>query len=98
VTAVTAGDSFAYRVSRENEATGGYESGVIAHGPQAALLAESFISALRHWALHHRRRGSATFRYLPGKTAPGPVPPGSIAKRHGVLAISWEQHLAAATA
>ncbi len=92
VTAVTAGDSFAYRVSRENETTGGYESGVIAHGPQAAPLAESFISSLRHWALHHRRRGTATFRYLPGKTGPMPAPPSSIAKRHGLLAISWEAH------
>jgi protein-L-isoaspartate(D-aspartate) O-methyltransferase len=91
VTALITGDSFAYRVKRANESTGGYESGVIAHGPQAGRLAGQYTDVLRQWARDYHRRGAALFRYLPRDAAPVPLPDGAIAKRHGVVTISWHQ-------
>lgn len=73
VPALVSENSIAYRTGRENEESGGFESGVIAHGPQAEALADQYAQLLRHWAEHHRRRGAATFRYLPGP-APSPFP------------------------
>jgi len=89
VTAMITSDSFAYRVRRADESAGGYESGVIAHGPQARALAEQYADALRQWARDHFHRGAAQFRYLPRDSAPVPLPEGAIAKRHGVITISW---------
>jgi protein-L-isoaspartate(D-aspartate) O-methyltransferase len=89
VTALITGDSFAYRVKRSNESTGGYESGVIAHGPQAEQLAGQYTDLLRQWARDYYHRGAAVFRYLPWDAAPVPLPYGAIVKRHGVLTISW---------
>jgi len=89
VTALIGDDSFAYRTRRPNEATGGFESGVIAHGPQAGALAEQYADLLRTWALNHRRRGAAVFRYLPAGAAPASLSEGTVAKRHGVVAVSW---------
>jgi protein-L-isoaspartate(D-aspartate) O-methyltransferase len=83
------GGSLAYRTRRENEATGGFESGVIAHGPHAGTLAGQYVDLLRRWARDHRRRGAATFRYLPHDTAPDPLPQGAVIKRHGVVTVSW---------
>src|ERR1700689_4435334 len=70
VTAVVSGGSFAYRVKRANESTGGYESGVVAHGPSARSLADHYTDALRQWARDYRRRGAALFRYQPAAAAP----------------------------
>lgn len=81
-------DSIAYRTRRENEDTGGFESGVVAHGPQAEALAEEYLSLLRRWAQDHRRRGAATIKFLPGP-APSTLPENSVLKRHGVVAVSW---------
>jgi protein-L-isoaspartate(D-aspartate) O-methyltransferase len=89
VTALIGDDSFAYRTRRPNESTGGYESGVIAHGPQAGSLAEQYADLLRRWARDHRRRGEALFRYLPKGTAPVPLPQGTVTKRHGAVTVSW---------
>lgn len=89
VTALIADDSFGYRVRRPNESTGGYESGVIAHGPQAESLTGQYTDVLRQWARDYCRRGAAHFRYLPRDAAPVPLPDGAIAKRHGVVTISW---------
>jgi protein-L-isoaspartate(D-aspartate) O-methyltransferase len=88
VPALVSEDSIAYRTRRQNEETGGFESGVIAHGPQAEVLAERYVSLLRDWAQDHRRRGAATFRYVPG---PGPsaLPQDAVVKRHGVVTVSW---------
>jgi protein-L-isoaspartate(D-aspartate) O-methyltransferase len=88
---VTAG-SIAYRTSRQvAEDPAAYESGVIAHGPQAGQAAEQLAALLRRWGRDYCRRGTALFRYLPGRTAPDPLPPGVIAvsKRHGVLTVTW---------
>lgn len=80
--------SIAYRTRRENKETGGFESGVIAHGPQAEMLANEYVALLRRWAQDHRRRGAATFRYLPG-TAPSPLPQDAVLKRHGIVTVAW---------
>ncbi len=85
-------DSIAYRTSRQiAEGPAAYESGVIAHGPQAAQVAEQLADLLRRWGRDYCRRGTALFRYLPGRTATGPLPRGAIAvvKRHGILTLAW---------
>ncbi|MEV4161892.1 hypothetical protein [Nonomuraea dietziae] len=83
------GGSFAYRTSRENEETGGHETGVIAHGPSAEQIAGRYVESLRRWGREHRRRGAATIRYLP-KSAAVPAPSsGLITKRHGAVVVSW---------
>jgi protein-L-isoaspartate(D-aspartate) O-methyltransferase len=89
VTALVDGGSLAYRTRRANESTGGFESGVIAHGPEAGALADQYLGLLRRWARDHRRRGAATFRYLPEGTAPDPLPQGAVIKRHGVVTVSY---------
>ncbi|MGW7463813.1 methyltransferase, FxLD system [Streptomyces xantholiticus] len=88
VPALVSDDSIAYRTRRENEDTGGFESGVIAHGPHAEFLAEEYVSLLRRWAADHRRRGAATFRYLPGP-APSPLPQDAVLRRHGIVTATW---------
>ncbi|MDX2531542.1 methyltransferase, FxLD system [Streptomyces scabiei] len=88
VSALVTEDSIAYRTRRDNEDTGGFESGVIAHGPQAEALADQYSELLRRWAEHHRRRGAATFRYLPGP-APTPLPQDAVLRRHGIVTASW---------
>ncbi len=88
VPALVSEDSIAYRTRRENEETGGYESGVVAHGPQAEALADEYAHLLRRWAHDHRRRGAATFRYLPGP-APSPLPQNAVPRRHGIVTATW---------
>jgi protein-L-isoaspartate(D-aspartate) O-methyltransferase len=88
VPALVSEDSIAYRTRRENEDTGGFESGVVAHGPQAEALADEYLTLLRRWAQDHRRRGAATIRFLPGP-APSTLPKNSVLKRHGIVAVSW---------
>lgn len=88
VPALVSEDSIAYRTRRENEETGGFESGVVAHGPQAEALADEYVGLLRRWAQDHRRRGAATIRYLPG-AAPSSLPQAAAVKRHGTVTATW---------
>ncbi|ARQ70648.1 methyltransferase, FxLD system [Streptomyces marincola] len=88
VPALVGRDSIAYRTRRENAGTGGFESGVIAHGPQAEALADQYTDLLRRWAQNHRRRGAATLRYLPGP-APTPLPEAAVPRRHGIVTATW---------
>ncbi|WP_405534701.1 methyltransferase, FxLD system [Streptomyces sp. NBC_00075] len=88
VPALVSEDSIAYRTRREDGDTEGFESGVVAHGPQAEALADQYVELLRRWAQKHRRRGAAEIRYLPGP-APSPLPRGAVQKRHGVVAVTW---------
>jgi Protein-L-isoaspartate carboxylmethyltransferase len=88
VPALVSEDSIAYRTRRENGETGGFESGVVAHGPQAEVLADQYLDLLRRWAQDYRRRGAATIRYVPGP-APSPLPQDTVLKRHGTVAASW---------
>ncbi len=83
------GGSFAYRTKRENENTGGWESGVFAYGPQAEAVAVRYVELLRRWAAKYRRRGAALIEYIPTNPG-GAAPTGWYApKRHGVVAVSW---------
>ncbi|KFF98029.1 protein-L-isoaspartate O-methyltransferase [Streptomyces scabiei] len=88
VAALVSKDSIAYRIRRVNEDTEGFESGVVAHGPQAEALADQYTELLRHWAQNHRRRGAATIRYLPGPSS-SPLPRHAVQKRHGALVATW---------
>lgn len=96
VPALVRGDSFAYRIKRADpDVVGGFESGVVAHGPAAEDLAAEYVELLRRWASDHRRRGAATIRYIPaGSGRAEPTEPAEstlpiIPKRHGAVAISW---------
>ncbi|MFF5264597.1 methyltransferase, FxLD system [Actinomadura viridis] len=89
VPALVSGGTLAYRTKRPNPQTGGYESGVFAHGPEAEVIAEHYVELLRRWARDHFRRGAARIRYL-SEAPNAPVPsPGLIAKRHGTVEVSW---------
>lgn len=89
VPVLISGDSFAYRTRRPNEETGGFESGVYAHGPSADEAANRYVELLRRWADRHHRRGAACIRYIP-KTAQASAPStGFIPKRHGAVVVSW---------
>ncbi|MDX6742930.1 methyltransferase, FxLD system [Actinocorallia sp. A-T 12471] len=90
VPALVRSGSIAYRTRRENEETGGFESGVIAHGPNAEEVAAEYIALLQRWATHHRRRGAAQIRYFPKTTGhPDDLAPQRIAKRSGAVEVSW---------
>jgi len=90
IPAILSGDSIAYRTSRQaGGSPGGYESGVIAHGPQAKVLAEDYADLLCRWARDYFRRQIAQFRYVPDGSAPDPVPPAAVVKRHGLLTVTW---------
>jgi len=90
VPALITDDSIAYRMARQvSENPASYESGVIAHGPQAQTLADQYADLLRRWADRYCRRGTALFRYSPGEPVPRPLPQGSVVKRHGVLTVTW---------
>ncbi|MBL7493718.1 methyltransferase, FxLD system [Frankia sp. AgB1.9] len=89
VTILVTEDSFAYRAKRASGSTGEYESGVIAHGPQAESLAKQYAEVLLRWSDAYRRRGAATFRYRPDAAGLGPLPTDAVAKRHGTVTVTW---------
>ena len=89
VPALIDGGSFAYRTKRPNEETGGFESGVFAHGPQAEALAARYVDLLCRWASDHRRRGAARIRYTPLRGGTAEPAPGIVAKRLGFVTVSW---------
>ncbi|WP_103502962.1 MULTISPECIES: methyltransferase, FxLD system [unclassified Streptomyces] len=89
VPALVSGGTIAYRTKRANEETGGFESGVFAHGPDATALAERYGELLRRWADDHRRRGAARIRYVPALAGTAQPSPGVVVKRHGAVQISW---------
>jgi protein-L-isoaspartate(D-aspartate) O-methyltransferase len=89
VTTLVSGDSLAYRMRRTNEPSGQEESGVIAHGPRARELADLYAQVLLHWSEGYRRRGAATFRYIPTDSAKDPLPERSVIKRHGAITVTW---------
>jgi protein-L-isoaspartate(D-aspartate) O-methyltransferase len=89
VPALIDGGSFAYRTKRANEETGGFESGVFAHGPDAETLAAQYVDLLRQWANNHHRRGAARIEYIPKAAGTAEPSPGLVAKQHGAVAVSW---------
>jgi protein-L-isoaspartate(D-aspartate) O-methyltransferase len=83
------GGSFDYRTKRAHEETGGFESGVFAHGPGAEGVAEQYIDLLRRWARDYRRCNAARIQYFP-KESDTPAPfVGLIQKRHGAVEATW---------
>ena len=90
VPAMISGGSIAYRTARQvSDDPARYESGVIAHGPQAETLSERYAAMLQRWAHSYCRRGTALFRYLPGGPVPDAPCPGAVPKRHGVVTVTW---------
>ncbi len=89
VTTLVSGDSLAYRVRRTNESSGEEESGVVAHGPRAQELADEYVAVLLRWSESYRRRGAATFRYIPAGSGKDPLPERSVIKRHGAVTVTW---------
>ncbi|MGH3566667.1 MAG: hypothetical protein ACRDRH_11670 [Pseudonocardia sp.] len=90
VPALISGGSFAYRTKRHNEATGGFESGVLAHGPEAEEVAAQYVDLLRRWASdHHRRRGAARIQHIPKTRYTADSSRGLLDKRHGAVAVTW---------
>ncbi|WP_435611351.1 methyltransferase, FxLD system [Streptomyces sp. C10-9-1] len=89
VPALVAGGSFAYRTKRPNEETGGFESGVFAHGPDAETVAARYAELLRRWAADHRRRGAARIRYVPMPEGAAEPSAKVVAKRLGAVEVSW---------
>lgn len=89
VPALVVGGSFAYWTKRPNEETGGFESGVLAHGPEAEAVAARYVELLRRWAFGHRRRGAARIRYVPMPENAAEPPAGVVAKRLGTVEVSW---------
>ncbi|WP_254885902.1 methyltransferase, FxLD system [Streptomyces sp. NA02950] len=89
VPALVVGGSFAYRTKRPNQETGGFESGVFAHGPDAEAVAARYIDLLRRWASEHQRRGAARIRYRPMPSGTAKPSQGIVAKQLGAVEISW---------
>ncbi|MGR3931724.1 methyltransferase, FxLD system [Streptomyces sp. BRA346] len=89
VPALVVGGSFAYRTKRPNEETGGFETGVFAHGPEAETVARRYVELLRRWASDHRRRGAARIRYVPMPAGAAEPSAEVVAKRLGAVEISW---------
>jgi protein-L-isoaspartate(D-aspartate) O-methyltransferase len=100
--ALVRGDTLAYRIKRENpETVSGFETGVLAHGPQAYHVGNELLAMIRAWAGSYYRRNAARITYHPN-THPSTADTAAdttadatgltgwhTTKRHGVLAISW---------
>ncbi|MEU2615398.1 methyltransferase, FxLD system [Micromonospora sp. NPDC007271] len=84
------GGSFAYRIKRENPQTvSGYETGVIAHGPEAEQVGGEVLAMIRTWAGRYYRRGAAHITYHPNTADTSDLTGWHTTKRHGVLAVAW---------
>lgn len=88
--ALVRGDTFAYRIKRENpETVSGFETGVLAHGPQAEQVGAELLNLIRAWAGRYYRRGAARITYRPNPADTSGLTGWHTTKRHGVLAIDW---------
>ncbi|MEU4594489.1 methyltransferase, FxLD system [Micromonospora aurantiaca (nom. illeg.)] len=88
--ALVRGDTFAYRIKRENpETISGFETGVIAHGPQAEQVGAELLNMIRAWAGRYYRRGAARITYHPNPADTSGLIGWHTTKRHGDLAIDW---------
>ena len=55
----------------------------------AEELAGQYAEILVRWSESYRRRGAATFRYIPADTARGTFPAHSVIKHHGAVKVTW---------
>jgi len=82
--------TFAYRIKRENPGTvSGYETGVIAHGPEAEQVGEELLSMIKDWAGDYYHRDAAQIAYYPNGGDTGDLTGWHTTKRHGVLSVTW---------
>ncbi len=88
--ALVRGGTFAYRIKRENPQTvSGFETGVIAHGPEAEQVGSELLAMIRAWAGGCYRRGAARITYHPKTAATSGLAGWHSTKRHGLLAVAW---------
>lgn len=88
--ALVRGDTLAYRIKRENPQTvSGYETGVVAHGPQAEQVGGELLDMIRAWAGSYYRRNAARITYHPNTADTSGLTGWHTTKRHGVLAVAW---------
>lgn len=88
--ALVRGGTIAYRVKRENsETVSGYETGVVAHGPEAEQVGGELLAMVRAWAGGYYRRNAAHIAYHPNTADTSSVTGWQTTKRHGVLAVAW---------
>lgn len=87
------GASFAYRTARPVEGTERYETGVIAHGPEAVAVADEYVELLRRWDRDFRhRRPAARIEVFPAATPTSDLPKGRrIEKAHSRAVVSWPE-------
>ncbi len=84
------GASFAYRTKRPIEGTEKFETGVIAHGPQAEAIADEYVELLRRWDRDLRGDAGARIEVFPAATPTTELPRGRIIeKAHTRLVVSW---------
>lgn len=85
------GASFAYRTARPVEGTERYETGVIAHGPEAETVADEYVELLRRWDRDLRdTRPGARIEVFPATTPTSELPEGRIVeKSHTRIVVSW---------
>lgn len=88
--ALVRGGTIAYRIKRENpETASGYETGVVAHGPEAEQVGGELLAMIRAWAGGYYRRNAAGITYRPNTADTGSLTGWHTTKRHGVLAVAW---------
>jgi protein-L-isoaspartate(D-aspartate) O-methyltransferase len=88
--ALVRGGSFAYRIKRESsETASGYETGVVAHGPEAEQVGDELLAMIRTWAGSYYRRNAATITYHPNSADTASLAEWHTTKRHGVLVVAW---------
>jgi protein-L-isoaspartate(D-aspartate) O-methyltransferase len=88
--ALVRGGTIAYRIKRENpETVSGYETGVVAHGPEAEQVGSELLAMIRAWAGGYYRRNAAHIAYHPNPADTSSLTGWHTTKRHGVLAIAW---------
>jgi protein-L-isoaspartate(D-aspartate) O-methyltransferase len=88
--ALVRGDTFAYRIKRENpDSVSGFETGVVAHGPQAEQVGGELLDMIRTWAGRYYRRCAARITYHPNSADPTALTGWRTTKKHGQLAVTW---------
>nr|MDQ3578448.1 methyltransferase, FxLD system [Actinomycetota bacterium] len=84
------GGSFAYRTKRRIEGTDEFETGVLAHGPDADALAQEYVEWLRAWDRDHRNGSRARIEVYPATTPEAELGKGLVVdKIHTRVVISW---------
>lgn len=90
VPTIVRGGSFAYRTKRPIEGTDDFETGVLAHGPNAEEVAQEYVDLLRAWDRDHRHGAGARIEVHPVTTPAAGLGKGLVVdKIHTRIVISW---------